>query len=80
MTRGRWWALSAVAVLLLGYYVAIGIGYSRLQSACFDSRHSLDGEQPVGGVVVDVLLWPVVLPLAGEQSCLPVPIGSAPPG
>lgn len=58
--------------MFLPWYFAVGVGYERLQRACFDSRHSLDREGRVGDGL-GIVLWPLELPLAGEQSCLPVP-------
>lgn len=78
MTRTRWLVLGSLLVVV-PWYVAVGAGYERLQQACFDSRHSLDQEQMVGEGV-GVVLWPLFLPATGKQSCLPVPIGEAPPG
>lgn len=79
MTRGRW-LVTTFALLVVGvWYLAVGLGYERLQQACFDSRHSIDQEQVVGEGV-GVVLWPLFLPVTGKQSCLPVPIGEAPPG
>jgi len=67
------------ALLVFGtWYVAVGIGYERLQRACFDSRHSIDQEGFVGPGV-GVALWPMFLPATGKQSCLPVPLGEVAP-
>ena len=65
----------AIGLLL---YLALGWGYHGLQSACYDSRHTIDQQPPVGGdltPVIDLLLWPVWLPFSGGQSCAPVPVG-----
>ena len=61
-------------------YVAIGFGYHRLMSACYDSRHAIDMEPMVGdgapGVVIDALMWPVFLASTpGDISCAPRPLG-----
>ena len=61
-------------------YVAIGVGYNRLMSACYDSRHSIDMEPMVGdgalGVVIDALMWPIFLASTpSDISCLPRPLG-----
>lgn len=61
-------------------YFAIGLGYNRLMSACFDSRHSIDMEPMVAdgasGVVIDAIMWPIFLASTpGDISCLPRPLG-----
>lgn len=73
MTGTRWLIVAGVLVVLLPWYFAVGVGYERLQRACFDSRHSIDQEGRVGDGL-GIVLWPLELPLAGGQSCLPVPI------
>jgi hypothetical protein len=68
--RGRLLALAVAAVV----YLALGWGFHGLQSACYDSRHSIDHQPSVGGdltPVIDTLLWPVWLPFSGGQSCEP---------
>lgn len=79
MTRGRF-LVTTVGLLLFGlWYVAVGVGYERLQRACFDSRHSIDQESYVGDGV-GIVMWPLFLPATGKQSCLPVPLGEVAPG
>lgn len=61
-------------------YFAIGLGYNRIMSACYDSRHSIDMEPMVGdgapGVVIDAVMWPVFLASTPRDiSCLPRPLG-----
>lgn len=63
-------------------YVAIGLGFHRLMVACYDSRHSLDGEPMVGGgtfgVVLDAVMWPVFLASTPPDiSCLPRPLAGS---
>lgn len=55
--------VALAAVVVLAMYIALGIGYHRTVVACYESRHSLDGEPmplsgPVG-VVIDLMVWPV---------------------
>jgi hypothetical protein len=78
MTRGRF-LVTTLGLLLFGFwYLAVGIGYERLQRACFDSRHSIDQEGFVGEGV-GVVMWPLFLAVTGKQSCLPVPLGEVAP-
>ena len=74
MTRGRWFLFATALLLFLGWYVSVGVGYERLQQACFDSRHSIDQEGYVGGGI-GVVMWPLFLPVTPEQSCSPAPQG-----
>lgn len=67
-----------LTLIFVPWYIAVGVGYERLQGACFDSRHSIDQEGRVGDGL-GVILWPLALPFSGGQSCLPVPIGETSP-
>jgi hypothetical protein len=78
MTRGRWFLMAIGLLLFGGWYVSVGVGYERLQRACFDSRHSIDQEGYVGEGL-GVVMWPLFLPVTGKQSCLPVPLGEVAP-
>jgi hypothetical protein len=67
---------SAVVVLV---YVLLGWGFHGLQSACYESRHSIDHEPSVGGplgAAAEVALWPLMLAFSGGQSCDPLPLGT----
>lgn len=69
----------ALAVGTFAYF-AVGLGYNRLMSACYDSRHSIDMEPMVtdgaNGVVIHAIMWPIFLATTpGDISCLPRPLG-----
>ena len=76
MSRRGWLAVGLVGLIFVPWYLAVGVGYERLQRACFNSRHSIDDEGRVGDGL-GIVLWPLELPLAVSQSCLPVKIGDS---
>lgn len=70
---------AAVAVVVAVVYVALGLGYHRQSSACFESRHSQDGDQGalVGApaAAADAVLWPLLLVFTpSDLSCQPLPV------
>jgi hypothetical protein len=70
----------ALAALAAVVYITLGVGYHRTVVACYDSRHSIDGEPMVGGgaigVVIDLVLWPVFQAADGLNGidCHPRPV------
>lgn len=73
-------ALTLALLVTLVAYVAVGLGYNRLSSACFESRYSLDGKGAVLdgaiGAAIDGVLWPVfVATIPRDISCRPRPLG-----
>jgi hypothetical protein len=61
--------VAAAAFALLLAWVAVGIGYHRLELACYESRHAIDQEQATYGDPIgfglDVAFWPVYLTANG---------------
>ena len=61
-TRRRLLQTAGAAVLVFAWIV-MGLGYHRMTEACYDSRHSIDGEPEVFpgafGVALDVVSWPL---------------------
>jgi uncharacterized membrane protein YdjX (TVP38/TMEM64 family) len=72
-----------LAVLVAGVvalvYIALGLGYHRQSSACFERRHAEDGDQGaltgVPATVLDVAMWPVFLGFTpADLSCERLPV------
>lgn len=56
-------AISAALALFVAAWTMLGVGYSRMSKACYESRHSIDREPEVYGgalgVAIDIVFWPV---------------------
>lgn len=79
MRLTRRWVL-ALLIVLASAWVVLGLGYSRMSKACYDSRHMHDREPEVfggpAGVAIDVVLWPLfqATAAAGDFDCKPRPV------
>ena len=55
----------AASLTLIAIWIVVGVGYHRLETACYESRHQLDNEPVVYGdpigIAFNVGLWPVYL-------------------
>jgi hypothetical protein len=78
MTRSALGVLATLVVVAV-VYLALGLGYHRQSSACFDSRHASDGDRGAltgtPALVMDAVLWPLFLAFTPPDiSCEPLDV------
>lgn len=63
MPAARRLAIAVALVVFAAAWTVLGVGYSRMSKACYESRHSIDREPEVYGgelgVALDIVLWPL---------------------
>jgi hypothetical protein len=63
MRARRRLAITITLALFIAAWTILGVGYSRMSKACYESRHSIDPEPEVYGgalgLAIDIAFWPL---------------------